>query len=266
MTTQKRSYTAPAGMIISDVQLSEDKKTLITIFEQEKPKFKRGDFVHSINSCSVEFISIYGDEKNSLYCINLTKNKTCMTYVSSSETFDRLANSNEIKKIVDSLAKEDKQWNSDKLCIEHLKYVPKVGDCIEFGDGFGELIKATNVESTFIVGAWRTENGKIVTTETGDRVDLSDGKFENKQITPEQLQAKFNAIGYEYDFETHTASKIRWKPKVEEEYFFIESTGRIAHTTYCGWGVDKDRFLFGNCFKDRQSAEKLLNYIKQYKP
>lgn len=185
MTTQKRSYTAPAGTIISDVKLSEDKKTLITIFEQEK-------------------------------------------------------------------------------------YVPKLGDCVRLKcRNSMHFFEVTHSEGGFVNSKFSILNNEILICEDSDFVlwwlrNHEDYIYE--KITPDQLQAKFNAIGYEYDFETHTASKLRWKPKVEEECFFIESTGRIAHTTYCEWGVDKDRLLFGNCFKDRQSAEKLLNYIKQYNP
>ena len=52
-------------------------------------------------------------------------------------------------------------------------------------------------------------NGKSVAYFIG-----TDGK-----ITKDEFQSEFNKLGYEYDFQTHTATKKRWRAKVGEYYW-----------------------------------------------
>jgi len=273
MITQKRIYTAPQGTIISDFKLSKDKKTLITIFEQEKPKFKKGDFVHSkllLTHSEYGYISIYGDDKNYIFCMTDDSEQESNIKISSSESIDRFATSEEIERVKNKLGKCGKQWNSEKLCIEPLKYVPKVGDCVELSSEKNEII--IMIYGGLSKYGSHKNKGHYITPllDIGTNTELGfDDRFCNfKQLTSEEYQSKFNAIGYEYDFETHTASKMNWKPKYGEHYLTVNPAIEIVESYNSDYASDRLIIESGNCFKvtDRQSAEKFLNYIKQYKP
>jgi len=146
------------------------------------------------------------------------------------------------------------------------KYIPKVGDCVKLIAGikvfFGIIREIDKDVLRFYVffesgkicdkffGSWRI--GIVACTET--------------KITPKELQAEFNKTGYEYDFETNTARKLRWKPKEGEKYYLMYADGHISffhNTLGC---VDNALISLGNCFKTEEEAEKFRDYIKKYNP
>lgn len=178
----KRSYTAPQGTVIKEVKLSDDKKTLITIFEEEKYVPKVGDYFEASSG-----IVAHCDMVES-------KSPKCVTDYMS-----------------------DGKLNKENF---HFNVV-----CMHYNNTFIELSK-------------------------------------------KEFQSKFNAIGYEYNFETHTADKMRWKPKYGEHYLLVNPAIEIVESYNSDSNSDKLVIESGNCFKvtDRESAEKFLNYIKQYKP
>ena len=60
---------------------------------------------------------------------------------------------------------------------------------------------------------------------------------ETKQI--EELKSKFNELGYEYNFETHTAEKLRWFPKKGETYYYPD---QFCYSLYRSAINDTDSF------------------------
>lgn len=125
--------------------------------------------------------------------------------------------------IVESVFKDGKQWNPDTKQIEELKYIPKDGDCVEF-DYIGGNHKKKGYFVAKIIdgkifdsGNWLAINHTEIHKKSS--IDYDVETFSFRKITPEELQSKFNELGYEYNFETHTAKKLRWKPKVNEVYY-----------------------------------------------
>jgi len=55
-----------------------------------------------------------------------------------------------------------------------------------------------------------------------------------------------------------------WKPKLNEEYFFINSSGEIDHSEWENWTCEIDRLTFGNMFSTEEEAEKRAKEIKLY--
>lgn len=59
------------------------------------------------------------------------------------------------------------------------------------------------------------------------------------------------------DFEIE---KLQWKPKDDELYYFIGTSGNVLPSTWCGNGADYYRFNAGNCFC---TAEEITPEIKE---
>lgn len=53
----------------------------------------------------------------------------------------------------------------------------------------------------------------------------------------------------------------RWKPAIDERYFFINTGGLIDSDRYKY--TDEDRYIFGNCFRTRKEAKTKLREIKK---
>ncbi len=49
--------------------------------------------------------------------------------------------------------------------------------------------------------------------------------------------------------------KGKWKPKMDEDYFFITRMGELANTTNVYNSIDKWNIKTGNCFKTKQEAK-----------
>jgi hypothetical protein len=94
------------------------------------------------------------------------------------------------------------------------KYLPKVGDCVKVyqGDHLHNTGKVSSIKCDLIYFEQPfISNGEKVILEGICAQNAEWFTFE--QLTPDELQEEFNNLGYEYDFETHEATKIRWKPK-----------------------------------------------------
>ena len=96
-----------------------------------------------------------------------------------------------------------------KQTFECEKYIPKVGDCVKYDNG--AIFECTGHDGTNDPISGIDYIYKNEVTQENNHIGFN-SEFIFTQITTEELQAEFNKLGYEYNFETHTAEKIRWKP------------------------------------------------------
>jgi hypothetical protein len=55
----------------------------------------------------------------------------------------------------------------------------------------------------------------------------------------------------------------RWKPKYVEEYYYLSGDGSVGRETFDDeFDIDNDRFEIGNCFKTKEEAERVVEYLK----
>lgn len=54
----------------------------------------------------------------------------------------------------------------------------------------------------------------------------------------------------------------RWKPEIDEEYYCLGKDGSVAPDEWTGISIDDDRFEIGNCFKTKEEAERVVEYLK----
>ena len=141
--------------------------------------------------------------------------------------------------------------------FEPEKYVPKAGDFVkrisEQGniyigeyDGDREVYHCVDVKANVI-------RQKMIML-------VEQGSFH--KITPEEFQAEFEKLGYVYDFETHTASRKRWRANKGCEYYFFSNLLEVHIDKDDYAGFDNIRYNAGNYFKTEEDAEAKINEIK----
>lgn len=54
----------------------------------------------------------------------------------------------------------------------------------------------------------------------------------------------------------------RWKPEIDEEYYSLGSDGSVMNDEWVGLDIDNDRFDIGNCFKTKEEAKQVAEYLK----
>ena len=263
---EKQTFEIPKGC--SKVTVEQIGNTIVTSFEAE-PEFKRGDIItaeraiiilneHSSDTINHCFVKLYSEMHGGYM-------KSNSNYNWSNEK-KRLATDSEKQQLFAALARGGKKWDADKLEIVDLKYVPKIGDCVKVyqSEKIYNIGRVSHVAGDLIY--FRPPyilSGKVwIEKKCTQNVE----RFTFEQITPEELQSEFNKLGYEYDFETHEATKIRWKPKNGETYYFISALGeRKCATFYDNNNFDKNMSAFGNCYSTPEEAEKRRQHYLAFK-
>ena len=225
----------------------------VVVFE---PKFKKGDCVIGKGSChpkKAKFVEFVKDECGCRYDNN--SNGCHFRYL-------RLATIEEKNETLSDLKAEGKQWNAEKLCIEDLKAVPKVGDYV--------VLKATSliiyckvVESYCNIIKFKLclKNG-IVSSIGSWELNISG--CEEKILSEEQFQSELAQLGFEYNFENDTISELKWKPKKGETIYYFDYKLDIESDEYdedCN--LDKEMYANGNCFKTKELCQQAIDKIKQ---
>lgn len=144
------------------------------------------------------------------------------------------------------------------VTVVEAKYVPKVGDyfktksTIAYCDELvGKNPKCVSVYIDVDVNKLNTETGcKNITFMANNNTFT--------KITPEELQAEFNKLGYEYDFETHTAKKMEWKPKEDDEVWSINEVEYTVESFK--WRIGFELGLLD--FRTKELAEAALETLK----
>ena len=265
---KKQTFNIPDGC--KTVTFEQVGNQVITTFEPEV-KFKEGDFIYSEWEKSTA-ISILNENNNKEYnfiiCYASLHSKNGLIYnsyiVCEMQRTDRLATESEKQILIDALAKDGKMWDAEKLPIIDLKYIPKVGDCVKLERRsvlYGE-VKSINFNKIITYKVIR--NGKIFDYESL-YWELNVRGCKETKITREELQAEFNKIGYQYDFETHMASKIRWEPKFREKYYYVDYKFDIIEDFWYNCKIDNNRFKIGNCYKTPEEAEPRRTHYLSFK-
>lgn len=152
--------------------------------------------------------------------------------------------------------------NTIVTTFESEKYIPKVGDCVKVN--FEDYISFVHVK--------KVDDDKVryyvLLDEDGSRIkthDWYDAYYCCEQITTEELQAEFNKLGYEYDFETHTAKKLRFKPEYGEIYYTVLNDCTIDNDIWHNDNIDNSRFKIGNCYRTQEEAEPRRQHYLSFK-
>lgn len=147
--------------------------------------------------------------------------------------------------------------------FEPAKYTPKIGDYVKLSESelifFGEVKKFRNDTAFFYISINKKENKLI--DDLSWLLNFSGCKEE--KLTPEQFQEEFKKLGYVYDFETHTATKKRWRAEAYELYRYICGDFQIETYTERNDSTDHELYNLGNYFKTEQQAQEAAEFLKQ---
>lgn len=258
---EKQTFEIPKGC--SKVTVEQIGNQVVTTFELEN-EFKRGDII------TAERGIIILDKHNSRtlnLCFVKLYNEMFGGYIQFDSNYNwyneekRLSTDSEKKQLFDALAKKGKRWDAEKLKIVDLRYTPKPGDCVKIDFiglvGFAHIKKILDnkVHCYVILDC----DGLI------QKDDWYDSEYKATQITPEELQVEFNKIGYEYDFETHEATKIKYTPKYGERYYYVSSLCEIINDVWLNYDVDNVQLKSGNCYRTTEDAEPRRQHYLAFK-
>lgn len=158
------------------------------------------------------------------------------------------------------------------IMIEPKKYVPKAGDCVKVISASGKTSfviceKFDDKGLIPIFGNFIGKDNTVLFQKSAINFPYTPNHTFEK-ITPEQFQSEFEKLGYIYDFETNTASKLDWVPTQDDYFYWIETTiceGYYNHVFH------KNLIGFKNYFKYKKLAEiafekrnELFELLKHY--
>lgn len=79
-----------------------------------------------------------------------------------------------------------------------------------------------------------------------------------------QFYESLRSVGKEWDAKKKQFVDWKWKPKPDEDYYFITSTGKVLKSGLYSCGIDTFEILdFGNCFRTRKEAEAMAEKVKK---
>lgn len=95
--------------------------------------------------------------------------------------------------------------------------------------------------------------GKI----NGIDICIANNKENEDELERSLMLALLQSIGYTCEDikEIEKMVKIKWIPKISEEYYYIDSYGQADKSVNFGDEFDEKRIKFGNCFKTFEEAE-----------
>lgn len=223
----------------------------VIVFE---PKFKKGDCVIGKDSNypkRAKFVEFVKDECGCRYDNNL--NGCHFRYL-------RLATIEEKNETLSDLKAEGKQWNAEKLCIEDLKVVPKVGDYFKSSSNIiakcCELDKGGNPKCTTVF----ISDGKLNTFYSNITCLKHSNTF--KILTESEYAKEYAQLGFEYNFENDTISELKWKPKIGELFYYFDDELDLCSDAYNPLGYSLT-VKCGNYFKTSELCQQAIDKIKQ---
>lgn len=150
------------------------------------------------------------------------------------------------------------------LINEPEKYTPKMGDFIynEFAGGnYIDIYK--NEKDFFASFKFEANNLTLKPSEIPYAwcSNIRPATEEEKQILLNALHEK----GKDWDFEKLEIVDYRWRAKIDNKYWYLDSFGRVQWSIEENYEGDTLRFNRGNYFKTIEEAESYRKYCLAYK-
>lgn len=241
--------------------------TLVTTFDVES-EFKIGDVCVDENDVDpiIFILGGYDGKYPKRYADVWGDGSGCVIFPiarSYCEEMDfRHATESEKQVIFDALAKIGKMWDAEKLEITNLKYVPKVGDCVKARCFMFEFM-GFDCDDDLLAPQHYIDLDEPLVVNNPVLADGINAYNDLTKITREELQSEFNKLGYEYDFQTHTAHKRRWRAKLGEPYWIFTDSIRVLKFIEQNDKVDRTFYETCNYFQTKEIAQQACDLFSE---
>lgn len=135
----------------------------------------------------------------------------------------------------------------------------KDGDLLAGGGGNLFAIFSYTMESSFVA--------YMLVNEDGVR-EYEEGvicRQEDYRLATDEEAKRFHELlhkhGKDWDAEKKKLVEWKWKPKFGEEYFVVNTLGRVDYYKWEDATVDNDFYNLGNCFPTREEAETMAEKV-----
>ena len=129
------------------------------------------------------------------------------------------------------------------------------------GGNLFAVFSHTDMESSFVAYMQASEDG---VQEYADGVVCN---REDYRLATDDEIVKFyrllNKHGKDWDAEKKKLVEWKWKPKFGEEYFVVNTLGRVDYYKWEDDIIDNGVYDLGNCFPTREEAETMAKKIKK---
>lgn len=78
-------------------------------------------------------------------------------------------------------------------------------------------------------------------------------------VHKDQLEKNPNILT---DWFEEIKESTRWKPEMDQKYYFLDGGGFVYNNRWDDDSVDHGRFEIGDCFKTKEEAERVVEYLK----
>lgn len=149
----------------------------------------------------------------------------------------------------------------------HLPEKWKDGDILINNDG--SCYKVFSEYDTDIITNFFAYN--LLISVDGTIIDYNDGVWvceikDYRLATSTEVEHFFDLLhdsNKEWDAENKQLVNWKWKPKFDEAYWVITTSGDVNFFIWREGSADKDLFNFGNCFKTKEEAETMAEKFKK---
>ena len=172
-----------------------------------------------------------------------------------------------MKKLIIKIGNETHElpYNNEVFSFEvSEKYMPKAGDCVmvEYknpkGISFYWLKIKKVVRETFYFSLMVEYDLNIAK----DRFFINNNSIIFTKITTEELKAKYDEAGYDWDYETDTIKPLKWMPKDGDEVWYLLDDFTIVN----GFYNENLYYLLekGLLFQTEEDCKKFAEYCLKY--
>lgn len=157
--------------------------------------------------------------------------------------------------------------NGDNLLVEPKVFIPQNGDVVAIGESEVQIMICKTYTGEDVIDAhifFNTHSGKI-------RVKDIDYMFFSRRATEKEKKLLFDKMeeeGYEWDDEKKEVRKKRWKPNLNERYYYPRCWGcdilfSPNTSTWHGYPIDERIFNAGWGFKTVEECQDMCNKINK---
>lgn len=274
METKKHIINLPENKVAENISVKTENNQIIVNYNlKEKFNLKKGEIYYVESTTGNKFICIYKEIANHyfrnyaslfnltcLYCNHSGINADCHV---RNIIYIRKVTLQEKESLFNTLAKEGKQWNAKKMCVEDILN-PKDGDFLADEDGNVFIYSSESIsKDTFGCYCGTYEGDGAIGLSKSLNWTFKEGCRYATELEKQEFLEKLKEAGYTWNSEKKCLEEYIWKLKKGEKYFYIGINLKVYSNNYYDTHIDYLLISVGNCFQTEEQAEKKAKELKE---